>query len=47
MQWAGTTSNTSPKVRRTPPEFLKPSEVMESKIVGLGTLRTVIQAVPA
>ena len=31
---------------RKPPEFLKPGDVMESEIVGLGTLRNVIQAVP-
>ncbi|MFC6789083.1 fumarylacetoacetate hydrolase family protein [Methylobacterium komagatae] len=32
---------------RKPPEFLKPGDVMETEIVGLGTLRNVIQAVPA
>lgn len=32
---------------RKPPEFLKPGDVMESEIVGLGTLRNVIEAVPA
>ena len=31
---------------RKPPEYLKPGDVMESEIVGLGTLRNVIQAVP-
>ena len=30
---------------RTPPEFLKPGDVMETEIVGLGTLRNVIQPV--
>ncbi|SFM93437.1 fumarylacetoacetate hydrolase family protein [Methylobacterium pseudosasicola] len=32
---------------RKPPEYLKPGDVMETEIVGLGTLRNVIQAVPA
>lgn len=32
---------------RKPPEFLKPGDLMETEIVGLGTLRNVIQAVPA
>jgi 2-keto-4-pentenoate hydratase/2-oxohepta-3-ene-1,7-dioic acid hydratase in catechol pathway len=32
---------------RKPPEFLKPGDVMETEIVGLGTLRNVIQSVPA
>ncbi|GJD76016.1 putative protein YisK [Methylobacterium goesingense] len=31
---------------RKPPEYLKPGDVMETEIVGLGTLRNVIQAVP-
>ncbi|TXN76187.1 fumarylacetoacetate hydrolase family protein [Methylobacterium sp. WL18] len=31
---------------RKPPEFLKPGDIMETEIVGLGTLRNVIQAVP-
>ncbi|MCJ2013562.1 fumarylacetoacetate hydrolase family protein [Methylobacterium sp. J-076] len=32
---------------RKPPEFLKPGDVMETEIVGLGILRNTIQAVPA
>jgi 2-keto-4-pentenoate hydratase/2-oxohepta-3-ene-1,7-dioic acid hydratase in catechol pathway len=32
---------------RKPPEFLKPGDVMETEIVGLGTLRNVIQPVHA
>ncbi|MCJ2035403.1 fumarylacetoacetate hydrolase family protein [Methylobacterium sp. J-068] len=31
---------------RKPPEFLKPGDVMETEIAGLGTLRNVIQAIP-
>jgi 2-keto-4-pentenoate hydratase/2-oxohepta-3-ene-1,7-dioic acid hydratase in catechol pathway len=29
------------------PEYLKPGDVMETEVVGLGTLRNLIQAVPA
>lgn len=32
---------------RKPPEFLKPGDVMETEIAGLGTLRNVIQSVKA
>lgn len=32
---------------RKPPEYLKPGDVMETEIIGIGTLRNVIQAVPA
>jgi 2-keto-4-pentenoate hydratase/2-oxohepta-3-ene-1,7-dioic acid hydratase in catechol pathway len=32
---------------RKPPEYLKPGDVMETEIAGIGTLRNVIQAVPA
>lgn len=31
---------------RKPPEYLKPGDVMETEIVGIGTLRNIIQAVP-
>ncbi|SDO19548.1 Tat (twin-arginine translocation) pathway signal sequence [Methylobacterium phyllostachyos] len=32
---------------RKPPEFLKPGDVMETEVAGIGTLRNVIQAVPS
>lgn len=32
---------------RKPPEYLKPGDVMETEVAGIGTLRNVIQAVPA
>jgi 2-keto-4-pentenoate hydratase/2-oxohepta-3-ene-1,7-dioic acid hydratase in catechol pathway len=32
---------------RTPPEYLKPGDVMETEVAGIGVLRNVIQAVPA
>ena len=31
---------------RKPPGYLKPGDVMETEIVGIGTLRNIIQAVP-
>ncbi|WP_336492386.1 fumarylacetoacetate hydrolase family protein [Methylobacterium nigriterrae] len=32
---------------RKPPEYLKPGDVMETEIAGIGTLRNLIQAIPA
>ena len=32
---------------RKPPEFLKPGDVMETEVAGIGTLRNVIRGVPA
>ena len=34
-------------VARSPQEFLKPGDVMETEIAGIGTIRNTIQAVPA